>query len=209
MNINELERLITNILRVGVVDEVDVDKKVCRVRTGGNMTDWIHWGVERAGAGCAWWAPSIGEQVLIGAIGGELTTAFILCSLYSVAHDAPTHSPEAMHQTFSDGAVIEYEPTTGQLSVTGIKKAVIHASHDIDATAPMVIVNASHQINFNTPKVVCSNNLTCATLNVVEGGEMSGNIIHKGGSMTSNGITLHTHQHGGIHRGDSQTDGPQ
>lgn len=209
MSITELERLISNILRVGIVEEIDLEKKVCRVRTGENLTDWIMFGTDRAGAGRSWWAPSVGEQVLIGAIGGELSTAFILCSLYSFNHDAPSHSAEAMHKTFSDGAVIEYEPATGQLSVTGIKNAVVNASDVIDATAPIVTVNASSQINFNTPKVVCSNNLTCATLNVEKGGEMTGNFNHKNGSIKSNGITLHDHKHGGVERGGSQTDGPQ
>ncbi|QZY64347.1 phage baseplate assembly protein V [Providencia rettgeri] len=209
MSITELERLISNILRVGIVEEIDLKKKVCRVRTGENLTDWIMFGADRAGAGRSWWAPSVGEQVLIGAIGGELSTAFILCSLYSFTHDAPSHSAEAMHKTFSDGAVIEYEPATGQLSVTGIKKAVVNASDAIDTTAPTVTVNASSQINFNTPKVVCSNNLTCATLNVEKGGEMTGNFNHKNGSIKSNGITLHDHKHGGVERGGSQTDGPQ
>lgn len=209
MSITELERLISNILRVGIVEEIDLAKKVCRVRTGENLTDWIMFGADRAGAGRSWWAPSVGEQVLIGAIGGELSTAFILCSLYSFTHDAPSHSAEAMHKTFSDGAVIEYEPATGQLSVTGIKQAVVNASDAIDATAPTVTVNASSQINFNTPTVICSDNLTCATLSVKKGGEMTGNFNHKNGNIKSNGITLHDHKHGGVERGGSQTDGPQ
>ncbi|EPI2105999.1 phage baseplate assembly protein V [Providencia rettgeri] len=209
MSITELERLISNILRVGIVEEIDLAKKVCRVRTGENLTDWIMFGADRAGEGRSWWAPSIGEQVLIGAIGGELSTAFILCSLYSFTHDAPSHSAEAMHKTFSDGAVIEYEPATGQLSVTGIKKAVVNASDAIDATAPTVTVNASSQINFNTPKVVCSSNLTCATLNVTKGGEMSGNIKHTGGEFSSNGVVIDDHDHGGVERGGSRTDGPK
>ncbi|NGE23971.1 phage baseplate assembly protein V, partial [Klebsiella pneumoniae] len=41
MTLNELERLISNLLRVGVVEEVDTEKMVCRVRTGDILTDWI------------------------------------------------------------------------------------------------------------------------------------------------------------------------
>ena len=51
MTLNELERLISNLLRVGVVEEVDTEKMVCRVRTGDILTDWIRWGADRAGAG--------------------------------------------------------------------------------------------------------------------------------------------------------------
>lgn len=207
MTLNELERLISNLLRVGVVEEVDTEKRVCRVRTGDILTDWIRWGADRAGAGRSWWAPVAGEQVLLGAVNGELTTAFVLCSLYSDANGAPSHSAQAMHKTFSDGAVIEYEPETGELTVTGIQKATVNAAQKIDATAPEVTVTASTQINFNTPKVVCSDNLTCATLNVMQGGEMSGSFEHTGGSFSSNGVVIHKHDHGGVERGGSWTDG--
>ncbi|HCR4007043.1 TPA: phage baseplate assembly protein V, partial [Morganella morganii] len=98
MTLNELERLISNLLRVGVVEEVDTEKMVCRVRTGGILTDWIRWGTDRAGAGRSWWAPVAGEQVIIGAVNGELTTAFVLCSLYSDKNSAPSHSAQAMHK---------------------------------------------------------------------------------------------------------------
>lgn len=208
MTLNELERLISNLLRVGVVEEVDNKKLVCRVRTGEILTDWIRWGADRAGAGRSWWAPVAGEQVLMGAVGGELTTAFVLCSLYSGANGAPSHSAQAMHKTFSDGAVIEYEPETGELTVTGIQKAIVNAAAEINATAPNVTVAASVQVTFNTPKVVCSDNLTCATLNVEKGGEMTGNFNHKNGSIKSNGVTLHTHKHSGVERGNSDTDKP-
>lgn len=207
MTLNELERLISNLLRVGVVEEVNTEKMVCRVRTGDILTDWIRWGTDRAGAGRSWWAPVAGEQVIIGAVNGELTTAFVLCSLYSDANGAPSHSAQAMHKTFSDGAVIEYEPETGELTVTGIQKATVNAAQKIDATAPEVTVTASTQINFNTPKVVCSDNLTCATLNVEKGGEMTGNITHKDGEFSSNGVVVDNHSHGGVERGGSWTDG--
>ncbi|CAM6899725.1 phage baseplate assembly protein V [Morganella morganii] len=207
MTLNELERLISNLLRVGVVEEVSTEKMVCRVRTGDILTDWIRWGTDRAGAGRSWWAPVAGEQVIIGAVNGELTTAFVLCSLYSDANGAPSLSAQAMHKTFSDSAVIEYEPETGELTVTGIQKATVNAAQKIDATAPEVTVTASTQINFNTPKVVCSDNLTCATLNVEKGGEMTGNITHKDGKFSSNGVVVDNHSHGGVERGGSWTDG--
>ena len=207
MTLNELERLISNLLRVGVIEEVNTEKMVCRVRTGDILTDWIRWGADRAGAGRSWWAPVAGEQVIIGAVNGELTPALVLGSLYSDKNSAPSHSAQAMHKTFSDGAVIEYEPETGELTVTGIQKATVNAAQKIDATAPEVTVTASTQINFNTPKVVCSDNLTCATLNVEKGGEMTGDITHKDGHFSSNGVVVDNHSHGGVERGGSWTDG--
>lgn len=103
----------------------------------------------------------------------------MLPAVFSNEHAEPSESLTADHRTYSDGAVIEYEPATGALKATGIKTANIEASERITATTSVVVVNASQQINLKTPKVICSNNLTCATLNVTQGGEMSGNITHK------------------------------
>lgn len=79
-----------------------------------------------------WWAPSVGEQVLLLAIGGELDTAFLLPGI------------------FSDGAVIEYEPESGALFVSGIKTADVNASDSITSTVP----KASTRITLDTPEVV-------------------------------------------------------
>ncbi|UMT46983.1 hypothetical protein AOY90_15755 [Escherichia coli] len=43
-----------------------------------HVHDWLQWLTHRAGRSRTWWAPSVGEQVLILAVGGELDTAFVL-----------------------------------------------------------------------------------------------------------------------------------
>jgi len=98
---------------------------------------------------------------------------------------------------FPDGAVIEDEPETGALTVSGIKTADVTASESITATVPLVLVKASTSITLDAPEVICTNKLTTATLEVQKGGKMSGNIEHSGGSLSSNGKVLHTHKHPG------------
>lgn len=204
----EIRRLIRNLIRIGIVTDVNA-KKGCRVQIGSLETDWLNWITLRAGSTRTMNAPSVGEQVLILALGGELTTAFVLTGIFSNENSEPTDSLTADHRTYSDGAIIEYEPATGALIATGIKTATIDASEQINATTNVVIVNASKQINLTTPTVICSKNLTCATLNVTEGGEMTGDIVHKNGTFSSNGVVLDDHDHGGVERGGSRTDGPQ
>ncbi|HGF6568826.1 TPA: phage baseplate assembly protein V, partial [Yersinia enterocolitica] len=63
-------------------------------------------------------------------------------------------------------------------------------------------------ITLDTPIVECTQNLTTATLNVTGGGEMSGDIQHSGGSFSSNGVVIDSHDHGGVQRGGSNTYGP-
>ena len=208
MNSADILRLIRNLIRVGVIIDVDA-KKGCRVQTGDLKTGWLNWVTHRAGSTRSMNAPSVGEQVLILAIGGELTTAFVLTGIFSNENPEPIDSLTADHRRYSDGAIIEYEPASGQLKATGITTALIDASESITATAPDVTVTAAVQILLDTPKVVCTNNLTTATLNVIEGGEMSGDFNHSGGSITSNGVVVHTHRHGGVRSGGDTSGGPQ
>ncbi|MBU4680442.1 phage baseplate assembly protein V [Cedecea davisae] len=208
-NIQELARTLRNLIRTGVVVEVDTETGRCRVQTGGNVTDWLQWLASRAGRSRTWWAPSNGEQVMILAVGGELDTAFVLPGIYSDDNPAPSASADALHVTFPDGAVIEYEPETSALTVRGIKTADITASESITATVPVVTVKAETRITLDTPEVVCTNKLTCATLDVQKGGSMSGNIEHSGGTFKSNGVQVDKHSHGGVQRGGDRTEGTQ
>ncbi|RRO13955.1 phage baseplate assembly protein V [Pectobacterium aquaticum] len=195
--LTEIQRLLRNLIRVGVVTHVNTADALCRVQTGEMTTGWLNWLTRRAGRSSDWWAPSIGEQVLILSIGGELDTAFVLPGIYSDNNPAPSASADAYHVSFPDGAVIEYEPATSALTVSGIKTADITASESLTATVPLVTVRASTRITLDTPEVVCTNKLITGTLEVQQGGEMRGNIQHSGGSLSSNGKVLHTHKHPG------------
>ena len=205
--INELARAIRNLIRSGVVTEVDTAQGLCRVQSGGIQTTWLNWLTTRAGRSRTWWAPSVGEQVLLLAIGGELDTAFVLPGIFSDDNPAPSASADAWHVAFPDGAVIEYEPETGALTVSGIKTADVTASDSITATVPVVLVKAETRITLDTPEVVCTNKLTTGTLEVQKGGTMRGNIEHTGGRFTSNGVQADDHDHGGVKRGDERTVG--
>ncbi|GHL58500.1 baseplate assembly protein [Escherichia coli] len=146
---NEILRFIRNMIRTGIIVETDLNAGRCRVQTGGMCTDWLQWLTHRAGRSRTWWAPSVGEQVLILAVGGELDTAFVLPGIYSGDNPAPSASADALHIRF-DGAVIEYEPETSALTVSGIKTASVTASDSVTATVPVVTkastrVTSTHQ----------------------------------------------------------------
>ncbi|EPA8175211.1 phage baseplate assembly protein V [Yersinia enterocolitica] len=205
--LSEIQRLLRNLIRTGVVIDVDAEGALCRVQTGEIQTDWLNWLTRRAGCSRDWWAPSLGEQVVLLAVGGELDTAFVLPGIYCDDFPPPSSSPDAYHVAFPDGAVIEYEPETGALMVTGIKTAEVAASVSVVITSPSVTVTASQKITLDAPEVVCTNKLTAATLNVTKGGKMSGNITHSGGSFTSNGVVVDKHNHSGVKRGGDNTVG--
>lgn len=201
--LQDVLRLLRNMIRTGVIVEIDLDEGRCRVQTGGIITDWLQWLTTRAGSSRTWWAPSVGEQVLLLAVGGELDTAFVLPGIFSDDHPAPSVSTDAFHIVFPDGAVIEYEPETGALAVSGIKTADVTASDSIVVTVPVVTVKAETRITLDTPEVVCTNKLTTAELEVTKGGKMSGDIEHTGGKLSSNGKVLHLHKHPGDSGGET------
>ncbi len=206
-NQSDILRLLRNLIRIGTVNAVDLESGLCRVDTAGNLTDWLNWLTCRAGRTRVWWAPSEGEQVLVLALGGELDTAFVLPGVFSDDFPAPSASADAIHITFPDDAVIEYEPATGALSVTGIKTANVQASESITVSTKVVMVKAD-KITLDAPEVVCTNKLTTGTLEVLKGGKMTGSIEHSGGSFTSNGIVVDKHTHGGVQNGGGNTDKP-
>ncbi|STT81900.1 baseplate assembly protein V [Klebsiella pneumoniae] len=60
--LTEIMRLITNLIRTGIVTEVDRDGWLCRVKTGDLETNWINWLTYRAGKSRTWWCPSPGSR---------------------------------------------------------------------------------------------------------------------------------------------------
>ncbi|WP_145537466.1 phage baseplate assembly protein V [Yersinia alsatica] len=202
-----LKRLLANIIRIGIVSDVDLASGLCRVKIGNLETDWLNWLTLRAGRVRFWSAPSKGEQVIVLSIGGELTTGFVLPAIFSDVNPAPSQSADAIVITFPDGARFEYEPEASHLAVTGIKTAAINASEAINATAPNITNTASVKITLDTPIVECTNSLTTATLDVKKGGTMGGDITHSGGRFSSNGVVVDKHNHGGVQRGGDWTEG--
>ncbi|EJW0628544.1 phage baseplate assembly protein V [Escherichia coli] len=67
----ELMRLLSNIIRTGIISEVDEKSWCVRVRSGELETGWLRWNTTRAGAFNVWLPPSPGEQVVIACIGGN------------------------------------------------------------------------------------------------------------------------------------------
>lgn len=206
----EIYRLIMNLIRFGIVEQVDLtlDPPKARVRCGELLTDWLPWSARHAGNARTWWPPTEGEQVIILAAGGELSAGVIIAALYQKSAPAPINTANTQRATYPDGAVIEYNADTGALKATGIKTAVLDASESINATAPEITCTASVKITLDTPIVECTKHLATATLEVKEGGKMTGNIEHSDGTFSSNGVVIDSHDHGGVQLGGSNTNGP-
>jgi len=188
--LTEIMRLITNLIRSGTVSEVDPVNWLCRVKTGDIETNWINWLTTRAGSTRAWWKPTVGEQVVLLSLGGNLETAFALPAIYSDAFPPPDYSENGATTVFQDGGWFQYEPETGQLLIKNIKSVRIEAADGIQLITEQFGVDAD-QTRINSETV------------------MNGTVTQGGGGMSSNGVVVHTHKHGGVKSGSDMSGGPQ
>jgi phage baseplate assembly protein V len=181
MSTSSLYPRIFNLMRFGTIEALDLVKAHCRVRTGALLTDWIAWCTPFAGAARTWHAPTIGEQVLLLCPEGELSAGVALRGLYTQTYPAPSTDPELHTVVYPDGACLSYHFGTGTLSATGLQRACIEASQ---------IILRGH--------VIIEGSLT-----------LEGSLTQSGGDLSSNGIVLHSHNHGGVTWGHDVTGGPQ
>lgn len=202
----DILRKIENLIRQGVVCQTKGDR--VKVSTGDLITDWLPWFTHRAGKSRTWWRPSIGEQVFILSPNGNIELGCVLPSLYCDANPAPSASGDGYFVEFPDGATFEYEPKNSSLTIKGIKTAVIEASNQITA-------KAGTKIHLDTPLVECSEHVTFKSFSATGGsasgntGVLTGNVIHKQGELSSNGVVLDKHKHNGVKAGGDLTGGPQ
>lgn len=206
--LTEIMRLITNLIRTGIVSEVDKVNWLCRVKTGDLETSWINWLTLRAGNTRTWWKPSVGEQVVLLSLGGNLETAFALPAIYSEAFPPPDYSEDGATTVFKDGGWFQYEPESGQLLIRNIKSVLIEASDKIELNTAQFVVNAE-QTRLNSPTVITGDTAIHGGTELNGGAKISGDVTQGGGQMSSNGVVVDDHDHGGVQRGSSRTDGPQ
>ncbi|MFV0595455.1 phage baseplate assembly protein V [Shewanella sp.] len=200
----ELTRRIDNLLRIGTVAEVKGDS--CRVKTGELLTQFRPFFTRRAGTAKTSWRPTVGEQVMLLSLSGDLTNAYILPALYSDENPEPDDNNNRERTVYPDGAVIEYDPDTSALKVTGIKTANVQASERVTIDCP----NSEF-----TGNVLVKKKLT-----VEQGAKVTGAMDHSGkltnnggmaitGGANIDGINFGTHKHGGVDTGSGTSGGPQ
>ncbi|EOD54194.1 phage baseplate assembly protein V [Aeromonas molluscorum] len=183
----ELQRLIDNLIRIGTVTAVR--SKECRVKTGDITTNWRPYATARAGNNRTRNRLSIGEQVLLLSVSGDLRNAYVACSINCAAFPEPLaedDNPDLDRTEYSDGAVIEYNPTTGALNANGIKSATL---------------SASVSVKLITPLVECTQALKV------------GGAIEAGGKITApsakiGDVEVTTHKHGNVATGSGTSGGP-
>lgn len=136
LRIAEIERRLSSAIRIGVVSEVDGDKALARVSVGDLELDWIPWTQRRMGeAGREWWAPSVGEQVVVLSPGGDSRVAVITTSLASDSFAELSSDPNLHIVEHADGTRFEYNVSSGEISIEAVADSQVSVRGNVKLTA--------------------------------------------------------------------------
>lgn len=174
LNIIELQRRLFNLIQVGTVHSADYPKALVRVALGELVTGWLPWLTARAGADRSWWAPSVGEQVVVLSPSGELVQGMVLPALFQTAHPAPGNAETLHHTAYGDGSFVEYDRATGQMTVTNnVGNTLMNSVGDLDAAVGgNAIVNAAGDVDIDA-----GGTATVDAASIVLNGGASGGLV--------------------------------
>lgn len=143
-------RRLSNVIRYGVVAEADYEHALIRLslQDGEITTDWIPWITLRAGADRFWWAPEVGEVMLVLAPSGDLATAVALPAAFSNSNQNGDRAT-VQRSTFSDGTVVEYDrqahklfmDVQGDVRIKATGKIEIEADGDLKLVGDRIDLN--------------------------------------------------------------------
>lgn len=163
--LTELERKLTNLVRAGKVAEADYAAARVRVQAGAIITGWLPWLTTRAGGDRTWWAPEVGEQVLMIAPAGELAQAWVLPAGYSDAATAPANSPDITRWVWADGSAVTFDRALGTLSVNVTGDVAVIAGGDASLeTGGAVSMTAGGPVSIEAPSISMAGTATGASL---------------------------------------------
>lgn len=154
--LSETERMLVNLIRVGVIHKVDYQNGTAQVKFGGTETDFIPWFTLRAGKDKSWNPPNKGEQVMVLSPNGDLVQGVILVGLFS--NQFPQNaSKEGVHRIdYEDKSYYQHDNETqktefyheGPLVIKGNILTKITSEHPviIESNAALTLKGSSKTV---------------------------------------------------------------
>lgn len=204
-SLSELDRRLANLLRYGVIAQLDEANARASVDLGEVVTDMLPWFADRAGADTSWWAPEPGEQVMVFSPSGELAMGVILPGIYSTAHPANGNVKTLKRVTYADGTVVQYDRAAHQLTIDTSASngaVVVNAgTGNVTVNCAAATVKATGSVTLDTPSTHCTGALVVDGTTNLKGTTTCGADVIASGTITggkvktSAGIDVDAHHH--------------
>jgi len=193
--LSDIWRRVNNLIRIGVVAQVDYPAARVRVRSADLETGWLPWVTDRAGGDRTWWAPEMGEQVLLLAPSGDLSGAVVLGSIYRNAFPAPGDRETLHRHVYADGASVEYDREIHRYTISlpnnGAEVRIMTSGHVTVAADGDVALTSGANVDIGAQGNVRIEGAGIALVGPVT----ASSTITAQTEVTANGINLTTHRH--------------
>jgi phage baseplate assembly protein V len=111
--LSEMNRRLLQIIRIGVIQEVNVAKAKVRVKIGDNVIGWRPW-VSPANA----WNPLVvGDQVVILSPNGDFEQGIILPALYHAKSKAPSNKENEIMFKLAENSFVRFDSNLENLTI--------------------------------------------------------------------------------------------
>lgn len=156
--IPELERRVRNMVRYGVVEDVDPDKGLVKMKDDGGgegqtyTSDWRPW-AEVGGGIKTWRPPTKGQQVIMFSPSGNLADGIIFNAAFSDQNKQPSDKGDEIVETIGDtritmrgdSVVIKADKIVleGNIHLGGEGGQLVHRIGDLDIANDVAVTGAS------------------------------------------------------------------
>lgn len=155
--------------------------------------------------------PDIGEQVICVFLGNGLEAGYCLGAIYSDIDPVPTPSGDVWEMRFSDGTDLKYNRAAhvltadvqGAVSVTATGPVSVQADGQVSASSEAGMVLDAPAVSIKTDALTVTSRTGGAMA-----ASLSGTFAVTEGDVIAEGVSLRHHIHGGVVRGNDETDEP-
>ncbi|OAT26724.1 phage baseplate assembly protein V [Buttiauxella ferragutiae ATCC 51602] len=107
--LSDIQRRLNNLVRSGVIAEVQPSPLRVKVKIGDLVTDWLRPQMPAAGPVSVSYFPSAGEAVQVISESGDLRNGVVHLGLHNASNEPPTTEPGVYKIRFSDGTFVSYD----------------------------------------------------------------------------------------------------
>lgn len=183
-NVAELQRMLANLIRVGVIEELDEAAARVKVNVSGLVTDWLPWGTDAAGRVRKWSPKQVGEQVVLFSPYGDPSQAIVGPSIFQDAHPANASSKAQETATFADGTTVDYNMGTNTMTIT------VAGAGNVAVNCKVATVKADTSMTIDSPETHITGHVT-----IDNGLSVTKDAIITGGDVKADTISLKQHKH--------------